>query len=440
MPPMNPARSPESGAASASRLAGWLVATMLVLTVLAPFWPVLPRWLAGAVGWLAALLLWSETTRGLRWQIAILITIGLAAFVWGSEKGGVVDPLRMLSQNDALLAMLAAVSFLRLVQKPLGDREIPMPVGPVAYLHTLLGVHLFGAAINISGMVIIGDRLARDRQLERRDALALCRSFCPAVFYSPFIGGMALALHHAPSARLGLVMPAGMLLAMVALGHAFIAERGRLDDFRGYPIHYASLWIPTLLALSVFSWHRFDPELSVLLIISVLSPVAAAGGLTLSRGARGAVDDLVVHVGRRLPEMAGELWLFLAAGVLGVGLSNAFSSAHGWQPMVELTGTSASLIVLLSTAVSMVGVHPVVTLVTAVGLLESGSPDPTLLVMMFVMAWGIGCAGNPLSGQVLTIQARYGVSGWNFPRWNFRYCMVLCGAAALLLHAYDWLR
>ena len=411
---------------------------MLVLTVVAAFSPVLPAWSAGAAGWAAALLLWSATTRALRWQLAGLLGLGLLAFAWGETHGGTVRAIGMLTQNAALLAMLAAVTFLRLVQPQFDPREPAMPVGASAYLRTLLGIHLFGAVINISGMLIIGDRLAQDRELDRRDALLLCRSFCLAVFYSPFIGGMALALHYAPAARLAVVMPAGAILAVVGLAHTYLAERGRLDDFRGYPVHYGSLSIPVLLAVSVLVWHHLDSSLSVLIIISLLVPVVVIGVLVISRGVSQAAGELFAHIGRRLPQMAGELWLFLAAGVLAVGLSSTVSSVPGWQPIRELTGATASAIVLVSTLLSMIGIHPVVTLVTAVGVLESSSPDPTLLVMMFVMAWGIGCVGNPFSGQVLAIQAHYRVSGWRFPGWNLGYCVVLVAAASALLHVYAW--
>ena len=138
--------------------------------------------------------------------------------------------------------------------------------------------------------------------------------------------------------------------------------------------------------------------------------------------------------------MAGELALFLSAGVLAVGLSGALA-AHGgalWMPARFDAGVATALVLAIY-ALSFVGVHPVVPLTVGATLIEPLGADPTLVVMSFVMAWGIGCAGNPLSGQVLVLQARYAVPGWRFARWNAPWCLALALAGAGVLHAYEWL-
>ena len=422
-----------------SAVAGWLLGAMLALAVAREFSGVVPPWMPGAAGWAAALLLWPRISRALQWQARLLIGSGLVAFGWGSLAGGSHSMAAMLTQNDRLLAMLAAVTFLPLMRTP--EATQAPPIGAGAYLRTSVGVNLIGALINISGLVIVGDRLARDRPLGRREALLLCRSFCTAVFYSPFIGGMALALHHAPAASLPLVMLAGVPLAWAGLGYAYLEERRRdperLAQFHGYPIRYESLWTPGLLALVVIVWHSLDPAVSVLTLISVIVPVVVGAVLVATRGVRPALHALRRHVRDDLPQMSAELALFLSAGVLAVGLSNALSALGGWMPVSALTGTSAAVIVCMTVAVSLVGVHPVVTLSAVVGVLAPSAPDPTLMVMMFVMAWGLGCVGNPFSGQILAIQARYGVDGWQFPRWNLGYCITLTAGAAIILHLYD---
>ena len=415
---------------------------MLVLVVLREFSDLVPRWLPGAAAWLALPLLWPRISGALRRQAGVLAGIGALAFALGDPGTAGLSASALLGYNDAILAMLAAVSFLRLLPA-LGAGERAPPRGAGAFVRTALAINVLGALINISGMVIIGDRLARGRSLPRREALLLCRSFCTAVFYSPFIGGMALALHYAPGSHLLPVMSAGIALALTGILFSYFDERrrgaGGLARFDGYPLRAESLCLPALLALAVVGWHAHDPAFPVLVLIAGLTPLVACIVSGFVHGPFRGVRVMVEHGRSELPRMAAELALFLAAGVLGAGLSSAFA-AHGvvWMP-ASFDAAVASALVGLVFVASLVGVHPVATLTVAATLLAPLHPDPTLVVMSFVMGWGIGCAGNPFSGQVLTLQARYAVPGWRFPRWNALFCVTLAVAGAAILHFYEWL-
>ena len=245
--------------------------------------------------------------------------------------------------------------------------------------------------------------------------MLLCRSFSTAVFYSPFIGGMALALHYAPGSKILAVMSFGAVLALtgLALGyaHARRCDAGGLSRFEGYPLRYRNLAFPALLAVAVMGWHLADPAFPVLVLIAGLAPAMALAVLAGTRGPLSGLRAMVAHGRVELPGMAGEVALFLAAGMLAVGLTSALAVHDGlWLPSRFDAGTASGLVFGVY-ALSFVGVHPVVPLTIAATLLAPLDPDPTLMVMSFVMGWGIGCAGNPLSGQVLILQARYGGAG-----------------------------
>ena len=128
----------------------------------------------------------------------------------------------------------------------------------------MLGVHLFGAVINISALVIMADRLSRERALSQTQALLLSRTFTLAVFYSPFIGGMGLALAYTPGSRLPVIMLFGAPLAMVGLllvlSMASLGSSKVLAEFRGYPVHIESLWLAALLAGTVLGLHGLFPS------------------------------------------------------------------------------------------------------------------------------------------------------------------------------------
>ncbi|MFC1665930.1 hypothetical protein ACFL17_09970, partial [Pseudomonadota bacterium] len=134
--------------------AGLLIGFMILFAVVHGVWPVFPTWPAGLSGWLAGCLLWHRTSFGQRIQVTILITLGIAGMLWGWQRGGTVQIERIIDQNHALLAMLAAVSFLRLVSMLDVKEDEEPPQGWLAYLRTLFGVHLFGSAINLSAVSI----------------------------------------------------------------------------------------------------------------------------------------------------------------------------------------------------------------------------------------------------------------------------------------------
>ena len=234
---------------------------------------------------------------------------------------------------------------------------------------------------------------------------------------------------------------AALALAGMALGYADQRRRdaGGLSRFEGYPLRYRNLALPALLALATIAWHLADPSFPVLVLIAGLAPTLTLAVLVLAHGPLGGVRTMAEHGRVELPRMAGEVALFLAAGALAVGLSSALA-VHGgmWMPSRFDAGAASGLVFGVY-ALSFVGVHPVVPLTMAATLLRPLGADPSLMVMSFVMGWGIGCAGNPLSGQVLILQARYAVPGWRFSRWNAPFCLALATAGAGVLHAYEWL-
>jgi len=192
-----------------------------------------------------------------------------------------------------------------------------------------------------------------------------------------------------------------------------------------------------LLAVSVLVAHAVWPRVSVLIVIAWLAPLLvvvilwARGGVVETRAA------LLTHVQQRLPEMRGELALFLAAGVLASGLTATFGAFGGWLPVERLDGTSATLIMLGTVLAGTVGLHPVIALTTAASVLAPTNPPPDLLAVMFCMSWGLGTAVSPMAVTHLTMQGRYGVDAWMFPRANAGYGLLMLVLGSLGLHLLD---
>ena len=424
-------------------LPGLMIATMLVASIAHGIAPAFPREVGALAAWIAGCAVWTRLPRRARVQVGLMIGIGLACIAAAAGRGVEVDWGDVTGRSLPILTLLAGVAFLRLVYVADAARGAgaAAPRGFGAYLRTMAGVHLFGAVINISALVVFADRLARSGPLGRREITLLARSYSMVAYYSPFIGGVALALGLVPGVRFPELVLTGVALA--AIGFLVIAIAGRLEGgeamsaFKGYPFRLESLWLPFVLVGSVAVAHWRWPSLSVLLLVALLAPLLAAAVLAARAGAVGAMRTVARFAVTGLPGMSGELTLFLAAGVLGGGLTVLVSAYPSMVPAFALdpaTGTVALAGIVLC---AMAGVHPLVSVTALVAVALPASPDPTLLAVVCVTGWGIGSAAGPYTGINLVLAARCGISSWLLARWNAVYCavMVLAAAAVFTGHA-----
>ncbi|MGE3771335.1 MAG: hypothetical protein AB7I32_00275, partial [Gammaproteobacteria bacterium] len=296
--------------------AGLALAAMMICSFAGGIGLPVPVWLPGACTWLAGALLLPGLTRFQATQAALMSVVGLLGIAWASAHGDHSWWPGLRDGNHALLAMLAAVSFLRLVTTSDADDE-PLPRGRRAVLETLAATHLFGAVINISAPVLVGERIAPRRDMTPLQAKTVSRAFVAASMWSPFFIAMALIVHYVPNARLPVI--SGLGFATSALMMAYCAVTLTRDPgaagFTGYPLHWRALWAPVLLSACVLSGHALLPELSVLVLIE-----GAALGVTLAvlllRRPRETGAVLARHVRERLPDMRGELTMFLGAALM----------------------------------------------------------------------------------------------------------------------------
>lgn len=426
-------------AAHRDALAGLLLTLMIVASVM-PGISLLP---AGILGWCAAVLLSHRLGRRQRLQSAWLLGLGGAGMVWGMLNGVPLDPTPILAGNQGLVGLLAAVSFLRLVTRPEATAQnLPTPRGRKALWRTLLGVHLFGAVINLSTVVILGDRMTTRGRLGKRRALALTRGFAAAAFWSPFFSAMAAALTYAPGARLGIIVLAGLPMAAVSLwltAREIDPEDPTLGaPFVGYPMRFSALWIPGLLVAIVLTVHTLAPHWSILAIITLSAPPLTLV-ILLAREGRGAWRLLKTHIEQGLAGTTNEVVLFLAAGVLAAGLMSLTASVGSWQPFTHFGTTAAVLVLGVMVGLAALGVHPIITIAVWGVWLAPLQPDPNLLAITLLMAWGLGVPANPLSGLHLIMQGRYGIDGYAFLRWNAHYVLKCLGVGVVLLYVYGTL-
>lgn len=428
-----------SGAAppfQSQALAGVLLLAMTLLAVARLVIPGLPAALAGVLAWLAMLLLLPRLQRASLLQAGALLAVGLACAGWAAGQGVEPDWAGFLDANLGLLALLAGVSFLRLVTLPVAGAEEALPRGIHALWRTLLGTHLFAAVINLSALLITGDRLAERGRLSRPTTVLLTRAFTTAAFWSPFFAAMGVALTYAPGASLGALVAQGLPLAVLALLYTLWEVRrlcgAKVASQPGYPIHFGALWIPAALVAGVLLVHRLWPAMSVILVVSGLA-LSLTVLVSLWRAPGQAYSRLRRHTLDELPRMAGELTLFLAAGALSAGLNSLFQALGTDLPMIEinvpaLVGLLAAMVLL-----AVIGVHPVISIAAVGTWLAPLHADPNLLGTLFLCVWAIGVTLSPLSGVSLALIGRYALSARQILRWHGRYALVMWLAASLAL-------
>ncbi|WP_027852289.1 hypothetical protein [Marinobacterium litorale] len=419
-------------------LAGWL----LFITLITALTTGLTGWFAGHwVGvplWLAAILLFPRLNRSQLKQIGPLFLIGVIGLLFGLANGADTRYLfQALAGNQMVVAMLIGVSFLRLVATSGIRSNEALPRGKTALTNTLIGTHLFGSVINISAVLIVGDRLRTQSAMTPLQAVTLLRSFAICAFWSPFFAAMGMALISAPGAQLSSLVTFGLPLGLVAL--LFTAwEIRRSPDAEitaGYPMHLQSLWLPVALAVSVIIAHLIWPEVKVLTLVSLIALLVTLVWLLIGGGNSGLTEGLL-HIRDGLPNMAGEIFLFVAAAMLAAGVAATLSSLNLALAPDHFGAGAASVTLLVLVGLAMAGMHPVTSVVLVGGVLAPTVEDPNLLGLTMLMGWSLGVGLSPFSGVQLSLRARYGIGALELLRLNRIYAPVMLATCFAVLWVY----
>jgi len=422
------------------RFAAWLLASVSLLAVVGDFVPAWPDWVTGVIAWAACAMLWHRVKPVQRRVIFLLLGFGFAGVVWGTlgGHGGLVN--RAMTQNLPLVGMLLAVSFLQLIgARPDGPGE-KFSTGRGALFRTLVGVHLFGAVINYSAVAIFADRLSARARLSLDQATALSQSFIIGAVWSPFYGAMAVALTFAPGASLTRLISIGLPVALAGLALSWFTlsskRHGYARDFAGYPLHLEALWIPFVLVVCVLSLHEWQPAWSVLAIITLTAPLISLLTLLIRDAAHaGAALKRVIDV--RMPEMGGEMALFMAAGVLSAGMAGVVAVLGIGLPFSHFGATEAGMVAVVITAAAWLGFHPVILGMVIGPWIAELNPDPNLLAMSLLMPWAFGLTACPLGNTILAMHARYQVPTRELLARNRSYSGRMLLLSLVVLQVYE---
>ncbi len=393
--------------------------------------------IAGVAAWLAALLLFVDTSRVLKIQVSLILLIGIAMIVYARQHSVLVDTKALISANTSLMTMIAAVGFLRLVVIPETQQEETLPVGKKAFFQTILGLNISSSIINISAPVLISDRIHRRRPLDRFTAQTFTRIFCGVSTWSPFFAAMAVVLTYVSDASLAWIIFAGFPFMLIGFIGVYFEARIRypeeVESFVGYPTHLSALKVPAILIITVVLISQLLPTTPILVLIAISALLVTCSVLILRLGMIGSIERLKTYVTNGLPRIVNELCLFLAAGVLAGGISALITHGVFENPFDQFNAITAAEVLAIMLLCAFCGIHPIIMISSFAPMIMTLNPDPNLLAVTFLFAWHLGTCSNPLSGTNLVFQGRYGIPGWKLAFWNWPYAIVMLVIGAFWL-------
>ena len=371
---------------------------------------------------IAGILLWGFAISSFRLlahrsliQSMALIGVGLASLGFSLLEGAAVPLYPLINSNTQLLAMLAAVSFLSLIATPSKrSKKRALPVGKKGLISTLASGHFFSAIINVSALLIIAEKLNESRKIDTRAASMLTINFAMCALWSPFFAAMAYTLSLVPNMQMLAVMSVGAPMGLISLAMLYWLHRAPESKLTGYPLKGRNLVLPALLAVTVIIAHEVWPTIAITQIIAICAPLLVIIVLLYE----GRTNQLHCHITNRLPNMHNEITLFLAAGVFAIGLSALFKVMPPWLPFTHYGPLEACLTLSCCLVAARLGVHVIMIMAVTAPLLLTLQPNPNLLAMTFLAAWGLGSAINPVSGTLLVMQGNYHINGSQIARAN----------------------
>jgi hypothetical protein len=407
---------------------GWIVLSTLVFYLLSLL---IPFMLAAATlsSWLVLLLVWRTLGRGACNQALLLLIIGCIFLLFSAYGGVFLGWQQILGANLPLLAMFVAVSFLSMTSTGVEDKNLPK--GKRAVIITAIGTHLLGSVINLSVLFVFGDRLQKNGVLTRTQLIILARSFCAAAWWSPFFIATGVALTYSPGMSLQKTLIPGVIMSVIAIVYS-IAEvcYFRKEEFSGYPFKTESLTLPLFLAAIVICVHYFRPDISILKIICLLSPV----GAIIFMKFRPRIPRLYEFITTKVGSVSSQFALFLAAGVFSTGIK---SLTYVYPALFSLknpafTPTLFSAVLGLMIIAGIVGVHPVVSISIVSPLLLPLDMDHSQIGFLFLSTWAISTGSSPLSGVGLALVSRYQASPAGILTANWHYAFVMWAFACVM--------
>ena len=324
------------------------------------------------------------------------------------------------------------------------------------YLLVSLACQLFGGLMGLAGVSMLMDMATKGEVLVEEDRLsmlaAIMRSFAAATMWSPMFSNVTILLALYPGLTWATVVPLCLAMAACSIVLGTLLEMRRLRHrtlAAPLPMPRAPLYralLPMLVAMAVFLaavialTHALQVAVVagiVLLIpfaVLVLHALQAQGPAPLAQARQRLFEDY-----QKLPALAGEVALFMAAGCGGTVIASVIPPA--WTMAIgSVLATSPFLACLALIAIviglAFLAVHPVLTVVlvgTALPPAMVGLPV-TVHMATILVAWGVASYATPFSMIALMVHRYSGYSVTDVTvKLNRGFALIYLGLATLFL-------
>ena len=422
-----------------SKISGLLIFLSFLTTLYAYFFNEKSLIVAGVFAWISFLILFYSIKN--KKILIILLILSFIAFFISYLNGFKIDFIKVFTVNQYLLTLLIAVGFLRLIATPKKEKTSQLPKGKKSFIKTYLSVHLFGSVINISSLILVADKMFKKAPLSNAQVVLLTRAFASDAYWSPFFVAFAAAITYAPKLDTSIILLNGIILSILAFLITYYEvlnnKEFNIDEFRGYPLSFESLYLPFMLALLVLITNHFFPNIKVIVLISAYSLFLCLLILPIKKGLIQSFFKLAFYVSDELPKMKTEMALFLVAGMFGISISSILIGMNLQLPFEIFDWQIASILLLIFIILAFVGIHPIIT-IAIIGDFLSGV-NHTLLALTFLMAWSTTVSTSPFSGLNLTVVARYDFCAKEIFRLNIFYAFkmyLICVFCLYILSNY----
>ena len=356
---------------------------------------------------------------------ALLFAIGAGtAWAGGDLLRGLMDGLE---RSQIFLVMFFAVTWLRepAVTSPslrlLRDAVVAQPAGR-RYPILWLSGHLLGSVLNLAAMSLLSSMVGeqKDTRLKKRLSICLMHGFTTASTWGPFYVSISVILSAIPGLRWIDIAPLGLCLSvcMLCVGWGYdrlvLRENPVAESVRsGVPLTAQTLGRTALvlvqLVFLVMGAHEVI-GLSIPVALGVIGPpfAIAWAAVQVPSGARwsGGAAPLIRRIFTNLPGLRNEAIAFVAASVLGIGVSkvlppekiSALLQSYSVPEDMIVVG-----IVFGTSLLGMAGLHPVIIAILIGEILppEVIGIAPEVLAIALLGVWGTSTMTSPFSATTL---------------------------------------
>ncbi|MCG8509167.1 MAG: hypothetical protein MI741_08045, partial [Rhodospirillales bacterium] len=272
---------------------------------------------------------------------AVLIGLGAAMALYA---GSFVDSMLVgLQRSQSFFLLFSAITWLHIPANHSPSlqaaQEAAMRQAPGWRFAAIRGAaHVLSSVLNMAGISLLSGVVSRqtDAGLRRRLTCALACGFTAASCWTPFYIAVTVVLSVRPDVGWSDLAPMGLVVALALLLLGWIIDRVSRGRTGGAEIQTAGAaraiwdWRAVAIPAGLFGCVVFLVEgrgLPIPIALGVLAPPYAAAWIAVQAHGRidavGAIGDLVYRTAKTMPNLRNEVFLFLAANILGTGIAAA---------------------------------------------------------------------------------------------------------------------